>query len=395
MGHRHLCGINPCPLVMRAKLLSKIEEAVIDRTLHGSSPPSVFVGEHGYPKVLAGPAIPPVTGESTALMERPDLWLDRTMDEIVSFRFSLIRTKKHIPVDTAASPTRILSETQTLALSESPTVSEALLLKRPTFTNIISDTTLPLGPSAPLETFELDDNPKVPRVVDRVTTDTDLNAVPGIIDLFDGGIRQEHVIRLLSVGLLGQEKRRRLVPTKWSITAVDDTVGRHLHKQVLRFPWINDFMVSSDYALGNKVILLFLPSVWQFEAMECWLSGPDPWPINDFEWFKGRKDYASSVVGAYYATREPALRYLVDHRRQAGVIVFMEIDPKIWVPMGVWRFREIARRALTKPAKSFSTLEEALVEIGGILTSPMYKWLQTSELIKEFKSQTKLTDFLS
>jgi hypothetical protein len=379
---------------MRAKLLSQIEDAVRERTLYGSSPPSVFVGEYGYPKVLAGPAIPPITGESTALMERPDLWLDRTMDEIVSFRFSLIRTKKFIPIDTAPNPTRLLAETQTLALSEAPAVSEALLLKRPTFTSIISNTTLPLGPSAPLDAFELDENPKVPRVVDKITSDTDLKAGPGIIDLFDGGIRQEHVIRLLSIGLLGQEKRRRLVPTKWSITAVDDTVGKHLHKQVLRFPWINDYWVCSDYALGNKVILLFLPSAWQFEAMECWLSGPDPWPINDYEWFKGRKTYANSVVGAYYATREPALRYLVDIRRQAGVIVFMEIDPAIWVPMGVWRFREIARRALTKPTKKYPTLEIALEEIGKTLTSPMYKWLQTSQLIKEFKSQTKLTDFL-
>jgi hypothetical protein len=128
--------------------------------------------------------------------------------------------------------------------------------------------------------------------------------------------------------------------------------------------------------------------------MECWLSGPDPWPINDYEWFKGRKDYAYSVAGAYYATRQPALRYLTENRKQAGVIVFMEIDPKIWVPMGVWRFREIARRALSRPARRYSTLEEALDEIGKKLASPLHKWLQTSEIIKEFKSQTILTDFL-
>ena len=34
-------------------------------TLDGSSPPSVFVGRYGYPKVRIGPMIPPVHGDTT------------------------------------------------------------------------------------------------------------------------------------------------------------------------------------------------------------------------------------------------------------------------------------------------------------------------------------------
>jgi hypothetical protein len=394
MGHRALCGVRPCPLVMRARALTNIENAVTGLDLAGSSPPSVFVGEYGYPKVLAGPLIPPVTGDSAAIMERPDLWLDRSIDEILSIRFSLVRTKKPIQVESASNPPRLLSETQTLALSEAPTTSEATLLKRPQFSRVFSDTTLPIGPSAPLELFVLDDNPKVPRVVDKVTSDTDLKAVGGIMDMFSGGIHQSHVTRLLSVGLLGEQKRRRLVPTKWSITAVDDIIGKDLHKQVLRNPWQNDYVVHSDHALGNTVILLFLPSGWQFEALECWLGGLDPPIITDHEWFKGRKDYASSVVGAYYATRLPALEHLVNRRKQAGVIVFMEIDPQRWVPLGVWRFREIARRALAKRGRKFSTLEEAVEHIGARLVNPVDRWLKVSEIYKEFTTQTTLTDYL-
>ncbi|MHA1741906.1 MAG: hypothetical protein ACTSVD_07435, partial [Candidatus Thorarchaeota archaeon] len=125
MGHRALCGIHPCPLVMRALSLSNIESAVRGMSLEGSSPPSVFVGSFGYPKVLAGPLIPPVRGESAALMEQPDRWLDRTIDEILALRFSLVRTKRLLPVDSASDPPRLLAETQTMALSEAPTDSEA------------------------------------------------------------------------------------------------------------------------------------------------------------------------------------------------------------------------------------------------------------------------------
>ncbi|MCK4484165.1 MAG: hypothetical protein KAU89_05035, partial [Candidatus Thorarchaeota archaeon] len=204
--------MKPCPLLMRAKALVRIDDAITNLTLTGSSPPSVFVGEQGYPKILIGPLIPPVKGEETALMERPDLWLNRTIDEIIRMRFSLVRTKQPLSVNSAVDPPRVLAETQTMALSETPTDSEALLLKRPRFTSMFSDTTLPYGPSAPLDTFKLDDNPKVPRPVDRITSDTDLKATEGILGLYDDGIRQQHTTRLFSVGLLGEGKSRKLVP---------------------------------------------------------------------------------------------------------------------------------------------------------------------------------------
>lgn len=394
MGHRALCGVRPCPLLMRAKAMAKIDDAFTGTELTGASPPSVFIGETGYPKVLAGPLIPPVRVDEAPLMERPDLWLNHTIDEILALRFSLVRTKKYTAVDAAVNPPRDLAETQTLALSDSALFSEASLLKKPSFTSVFSDRTLPIGPSAPLRDFRLEDNPKIPKSVDRITSDTDLKAGSGVMDLFEDGIRQEHITRLLSVGVLGQKKKRRLVPTKWSITAIDDIVGRRLHKQVLRFPSINDFLVSIDHALGNTVAILFFPSGWQFEAMESWLGGLNPTIINDYEFGKGRKDYAKYVVGAYYATRLPALEYLVSIRRQSGVIVFMEIDPQIWIPLGVWRFREIAKRALEKGVKKFQSMDEATAEIGKYLRNPLHRWLNKSKLYGEYRTQTKLSDFI-
>lgn len=394
MGHRALCGVRPCPLLMRAKALAQIDDAFKGNELVGASPPSLFIGETGYPKVLAGPLIPPVRVDEASLMERPDLWLDRTIDEILALRFSLVRTKKLMPVDAAVDPPRDLAETQTLALSESALYSEATLLKKPSFTTVFSDVTLPIGPSAPLDIFRLEDEPKVPRVVDRVTSDTDLKAVGGIMDLFKDGIRQEHITRLLSVGVLGQRKKRRLVPTKWSITAIDDIVGRRLHRQVLRYSSINDYLVSIDQALGNTVAMLFYPGGWQFEAMESWLGGLNPTIINDYEFGKGRKDYAKDVVGAYYATRLPALEYLVSIRKQSGVIVFLETDPQQWIPLGVWRFREIAKRALDRGVKRLQTMDEATAEIGKYLRNPVHRWLKKSKLYQEYRSQTKLADFI-
>ncbi|MCK5239419.1 MAG: hypothetical protein KAR33_07730, partial [Candidatus Thorarchaeota archaeon] len=224
----------------------------------------------------------------------------------------------------------------------------------------------------------------------------DMKATHGIMEMFEDGIRPEHMTRLLSIGLLGVKKRRRLVPTQWSITATDDIIGKELHKQVLRLPWTNNYHVFSDHALGNTVILLLVPSAWQFEALECWLGALNPSVYSDFEWYKGRKDYASKIVGAYYATRLPALEYLVNGiQRQAGVLVFMEVDPTQWVPLGVWRFREIAKRALTTGGLTFTTLSEAIEEIERNLRAPVINYINASELYKEYTTQTRLTDFFN
>ena len=57
-GARGLCGIDPCPLLARVR--SHLPRtAPMGRDFMGSSPPSLFVGRHGYPKVTVGPMLPP------------------------------------------------------------------------------------------------------------------------------------------------------------------------------------------------------------------------------------------------------------------------------------------------------------------------------------------------
>jgi hypothetical protein len=72
----------------------------------------------------------------------------------------------------------------------------------------------------------------------------------------------------------------------------------------------------------------------------------------------------------------------------------MEVDPTKWVPLGVWRFREIARRALSERPKKFSTLDEAVTEVGPHLRNPVQRWLAASRIYSELSSQTHLTEFL-
>ncbi|MCK4474732.1 hypothetical protein KAU30_02720, partial [Candidatus Bathyarchaeota archaeon] len=74
--------------------------------------------------------------------------------------------------------------------------------------------------------------------------------------------------------------------------------------------------------------------------------------------------------------------------------VLMEVYPE-WIPLGVWRFRGICREALRSEPITFNTLEEALDEMRKRLRLPIARWLERSEILRWFKSQTRLTKFLS
>jgi hypothetical protein len=152
-------------------------------------------------------------------------------------------------------------------------------------------------------------------------------------------------------------------------------------------------MIFGHKALANNVQILLFPSSWMFEAQEAWLVSPNPTPAVNYELVQGRRSYASDLAGAYYAARLPVLEYLKRIRRQAGALVLMEVYPE-WIPLGVWRFREICREALRRQPVMFNTLEEALDGMGKRLRLSLARWLERSEILRWFKSQKRLTKFL-
>jgi len=392
-GHRRLCGKLVCPIMVKAEALVKLEEDLSKEKVFGASPPAVFVGSWNYPKVLAGPLVPPFSYVETSIMDLPELWLDKSLDEILRYRLTLIRGKHLVPVKSARRPEKLLSTFQEIVLASQPADTEMWFTKKPSISMIFSPREPPAGPSAPIKRAVLAENPKVPKVVDHVVSDTDLKAEQGVLKLYSSNISQRQVTRMLSGGLLGLKKRRRLVPTEWSITAIDDILGRAIRREILNYPWINEFMVFGHEALGNNVQILLVPSSWMFEAQEAWLISSSPVPGVDSELFWGRRSYASDLAGAYYAARLPVFEYLRKIRRQAGAIVFMEVYPE-WIPLGVWRFREICREALKKEPVKFNTLKEGLEELGKRLVLPVDKWSERSTIMRWYRTQKRLTHFL-
>ena len=70
--------------------LSKYGHLFSSDSLSGTSPPSVFVGSYGYPKVSVGPMVPPIHGD-TSILDSPEKWKGKSLEEIVNFRLNLDR----------------------------------------------------------------------------------------------------------------------------------------------------------------------------------------------------------------------------------------------------------------------------------------------------------------
>lgn len=388
-GFMALCGRRVCPILVKAKTYVDLKGLAED--IAGSAPPAVFVGSYGYPKVIAGPLMPPLSGD-TGDMDS-ERWLGLGFDDILRYRFQLVRSKSVIDVGSASEPGGVLETMQEMVLSDRPVDAEAEFLKRPDPRVAFSMREAPAGPSADLKAFTLVDNPSVPRAVDRVTSDTDYRAAPGVLDLFRSSVDQRQITRLFSVGMLGEKSSRRLVPTAWSITAVDDIAGKGLVEKVRYYPTIDKYTVFSADALANNVVVLLTPTPWMFEGLELWhMSAPNWHCDSDYELYEGRRGYASTLAGAYYAARLPVAEYLDAAGRQAGAIAFLEVLND-WIPLGVWRFRELAKRALEGPGMAFDTLDQALGEAGKRLKSPLRPWLAASRLYRQLREQKRLCDF--
>jgi hypothetical protein len=228
--------------------------------------------------------------------------------------------------------------------------------------------------------------------VDDLVSDTDVRAGEAIVDLYGHGVSQSHITRIFSVGLLGAKERRRLVPTEWSITAVDDILGKRLLEQVRDSPWIEDYEVYSATGLANTVTVLLFPQAFMFEGMEAWNLSSNPTPIHDHEFTKGRRTYPDEIGGAYHATKNPVLEHLAARHRQAGAIVFMEVYDD-WIPLGVFRYRELARAALAKPAAKFRTLDDAEAEVGRRMHLPLANWWRASVLRAYLHGQRRITAY--
>ncbi len=360
----------------------------------GSVSPSIFVGRSGYPNVSTG-LLSPVGHEETAeQFVTNGGWYDEQVSiaDVFERRTSLLNASQTTPVETNVHDSweGFLGVQREVAIADRPVGVEMGLDGRPQLDLAFSgdDVSAPTGPRARARDATLTENPHVPRPVKKTLEDDDWGATGAMNYLYNRGFDVYEINTILSAGALGQRESRRLVPTRWSITAVDDTVGRYLRGKRADAASVDTVQTFHNEYLGNSFWIVLAPGRWEFELVEFKSPGsvwnPDPtegvWLASDYEGSSGRTEYVDQTAGAYYAARLAALEYLDSIGRQAKVLVLRHVSDEYWGPVGVWQVREAIRHAFEGNHGTSETFENAISTIGTHLPVSLAALRQQSTL---------------
>ena len=365
--------------------LSKYGNLFSSDQIQGSSPPSVFVGSYGYPKVGVGPMLPPVFGD-TSILDIPEKWLGKSLEEIVNFRLNLVRGISKFSVNQTEG--RMIENLQEVAMSSGPIDSELKFVKATTPITSIDSQSPPFGPIGEIKTAKF--SPRTSnKTIENVFYDNDLNADSAVIKLYNSGIDISTIQKCFSIGMVGKD--RRLVPTKWSITATDDIISKNLMQEILDYNIIDSFDVFSFNHLGNFFAVVLFPHRWLFEMQEAWHDSDTIGFGSDHEDARGI-NHPPAIAGAYFAAKLGITEYLSKIKKQSGVIVLREIRSEYAVPVGVWQVREGIRQAMRSIPQNADSIDTAIQLATKNMSISKHEWLKHGIMLKLIK-QKSISDF--
>ncbi|MGC1708749.1 MAG: hypothetical protein WA799_02975, partial [Nitrosotalea sp.] len=226
--------------------------------------------------------------------------------------------------------------------------------------------------------------------IQRLFYDKDILAQDAVLELYNRGIEISKIQKCFSIGMFG--KNRKLVPTKWGITATDDIISKSMVEQITSFSEIDSCHLFTYEHLGNLYAVIMFPSRWMFEMQEAWYDQDGNIGFgSDFEDMKGLSHYPETA-GAHFASRLAVAEYLLATNVQAGVMVLREIRPEYAVPVGVWQVREGVRMALKQKPVIVYNFEQGLDLACQGMSVDKKEWLSRSKLHKA-RNQKSIKDY--
>jgi hypothetical protein len=390
----------------------RFDEAVGGDGVVGSVSPSIFVGSGSYPNVSTGILSPVGREENAGRFETSGAWYEEGVgiEDVFDRRTSLLNSNRTTDVTDVGlgdganvhdAWDGFVGVQREVAIADRPVDVEIGLDGTPEIDFDVSDDDIatPTGPRARAESAALGENPHVPRPVEKTLEDDDWRAEGAMNYLYRRGFDVYEINSILSAGALGRGENRRLVPTRWSITAVDDTVGGFLRGTIRDAPSVDTVRAYRNEYLGNAFWVILAPGQWEYELVEMKAPGsiwnPDPqsglWLSSDHEGYEGRTGYVDETAGAYYAARLAVLEHLSEIGRQAKALVLRHVSDDYWGPVGVWQVRETVRDAFDDEGGEAETFGDAVRSVTEQLPVSLPQLRRKSEMAAGL--QTNLLEF--
>jgi DNA repair protein NreA len=373
--------------------------------LDSVSPPSVFIGSKlRYPQMNVGILSPIQRDEDAWIYDDAKFWADNDFEisDIVNLRESLLNSRFQARASSVRIKNKFLDIAKEIAIASNPVDVEIKLKRQVKVYREKDKITMPQALGAPLKQARITSNIKIDQKLDKVMND-EIKSSEGLNILYKNNFSEYTLSKILSIGALGLKKAKKLVPTRWSITATDDSLGKFLLENVRDYKWLEDYEMFFGEFMGNQYLIMLFPGVWSYELFELYYPGSSWNPSEvikastDFESYSGRKSYAFNTAGGYYASRLPIIEYLNSIKRQASVLVIRLETPSYWASLGVWVVRESVRKALNKGRMKFDSRNE-LIESSKKIAKVKFNFesdniLKQSKLLQQIKTQTSLREW--
>ncbi|MBR9680769.1 MAG: hypothetical protein GOU98_03005 [Candidatus Altiarchaeota archaeon] len=351
-----MCGLSTCPLFRKFDSFRNLKKEIL-----APSPPNYMISWKGYPQVSIGPNL-----SLSGIHKKP---YDLKLEEFVTIRANELRTYQKASI----------RQSEETALSINPVDFDVKLKHIP---NRLS----PHGFNAYATSITPGDT-KIPEKIYSVVDSFDIKAQDSILKLEKYGF--DYLVQILSTGNLGLKNQRKLVPTRWAITAVDSSLAKDLFLKIRNKDEIKNYELYKVNHWDNHFWIVLVPWGWGFEMLERWHEGD---VIADFEYARLKKDYAKNITGAYYSARLEILRHLEKQKRQATCIVIRQIGNKYIYPVGVWHIREAVKQGLKNKPEKFSSLCDLEKRLNSELD--WKTWKKKSTIWKTISTQKRLKDFI-
>jgi len=351
--------------------------------LYGFTPPSNLITDLSYPKVSLGILFSELEGIEN--YDNPIFWAkeEKNIDEIIRYRSSLINARTITDVNLPRKNNKIYEKILESALSIR-SINLEIKIKKIKEARFIPKIYSFYGFTGNLKDLRIVDNPKIPKKVDDVY---DLKAEDAVYLLYKEGFSDYYLSRIFSLGFFGLKINRKLVPSKWAITAVQSIIEKRIRSEYNNVKEVDYIYVFNYKFYGNDFYGILLPGSGRVELIEAILPG-SAYSINN-KLIIGRDDES----GGYYSLRLSFSEFVRDTKLIGDLIVLRVITEEYKLPLGVWVVREGTKKMFSNLLARFSDKYEAYSFVNSKLIKynlNVFKLLKYSNLY----SQKKITSFI-
>ncbi len=244
-----------------------------------------------------------------------------------------------------------------------------------------------IGSHNELKSLTANSNISTSKQIEKNIT-TDIKATQAVINLYEKGINESQIINLLAMGSFGINFNKKLVPTKWAISAYDQILEKYLFKELKQNKLIENYEVYEFNDKGNYFLIILFPEFISGETYECMSN----WIGSDYFNNENKLDKEKpQISGAFYSNKLAIFEHLRKRKKQASFLsIRLIVDYDI--PLGVVFVRECVRQAMLNRLFKTSNINE-LENYLKLKKQKYYIIYNNSKLLKKLNSVCDLRNY--